>query len=171
MQEPPKHLPASPPNASAPLASAPLANAPLASAPFASAQPAAQPLAPPKPRRTVRFLLALVVALASDLIGAPLELAPPISIGLDVVTALVLWAILGRGWLLLVALVLEAIPGVGLVPFWTMAVCSTELLTASAQMRMKQVLGRKGAAGAAGAADAADGRRHPGQWTGPDNQP
>ncbi len=97
--------------------------------------------------RTGRFLLALVVALASDLVGMPLELAPPLSIGLDVVTALVLWAILGRGWLLLVALVLEAIPGLGLVPFWTMAVCGMEFITASAQVRMKQLLGRKGVAG------------------------
>lgn len=135
--EPPKHLPAPVSSEGAPHGGASNVGAPIDNA----------ALAHMKPRRTARFLLALVVALASDLIGMPLELAPPLSIGLDVVTALVLWAILGRGWLLLVALVLEAIPGLGLVPFWTMAVCGMEFITASAQVRMKQLLGRKGVAG------------------------
>jgi len=76
-------------------------------------------------RTKLRLVLALAVAIASDLIGAPLELAPPLSLALDALTAGLLWVILGRGWLLLVALALEAVPGVGVMPLWTMAVLAT----------------------------------------------
>jgi hypothetical protein len=49
-------------------------------------------------------------------------LAPPISLAVDVVTAGLLFVVLGWQWLLLPGLVLEAIPGVGVVPFWLLVV-------------------------------------------------
>jgi hypothetical protein len=41
---------------------------------------------------------------------------------LDLVTALVLFVLLGRRWLLLPALIMEAIPGLWVFPFWMLVV-------------------------------------------------
>lgn len=89
--------------------------------------PVVEPTPVRRKRTKLRLLLALAVAIASDLIGAPLELAPPLALALDALTAALLWVILGRGWMLLVALALEAVPGVGVMPLWTMAVLATAL--------------------------------------------
>jgi hypothetical protein len=70
----------------------------------------------------VRLALAFVVAGASDIIGAFTSLAPPIGWAVDVVTAVLLFVVLGWQWLLLPGLVLEAIPGVGVLPFWLLVV-------------------------------------------------
>jgi hypothetical protein len=40
----------------------------------------------------------------------------------DLVTALLLFLVLGRQWLLLPGLALEAIPGFGVLPFWLLVV-------------------------------------------------
>jgi hypothetical protein len=66
----------------------------------------------------LRLALAFVIAGASDVIGAFASLAPPIGWALDVVTAALLFVVLGWQWLLLPGLVLEAMPGVGVFPFW-----------------------------------------------------
>ena len=65
-----------------------------------------------------RLVLAFVIAVASDVISAFANLAPPIGWAVDVVTAALLFVVLGWQWLLLPGLVLEAIPGVGVLPFW-----------------------------------------------------
>ena len=107
-----------------------------------------QPLDPPRAnepaipaRRTWRFVAALAVALASDAIGVPLEAFFPLMVALDVVTAIALWLLLGRGLVLLIALVLEAIPGVGLMPFWTLAVIGAQVLTSTTQARLDGLRG------------------------------
>src|SRR5215468_2843561 len=69
-----------------------------------------------------RLALAFVIAGISDLIGAFATLAPPIGWALDIVTAMLLFMVLGWQWLLLPGLALEAIPGVGVVPFWLLVV-------------------------------------------------
>jgi hypothetical protein len=69
-----------------------------------------------------RLALAFVIAGVSDIIGAFVSLAPPIGWVVDVVTAVLLFAVLGWQWLLLPGLVLEAIPGVGVVPLWLLVV-------------------------------------------------
>ena len=61
----------------------------------------------------LRLALAFVIAGVSDVIGAFASLAPPIVWAVDVVTAALLFVVLGWQWLLLPGLVLEAIPGVG----------------------------------------------------------
>jgi len=43
---------------------------------------------------------------------------------MDLVTAILLLTVLGWRWLLLPGLVLEAIPGVGVVPFWLLVVAA-----------------------------------------------
>lgn len=79
---------------------------------------------PGAPARTSRkrALLALFLALASDALSVAFELLPPVQIGIDLVTALALFAVLGFRWPLLPALVVEAIPGLSLFPTWTLAV-------------------------------------------------
>jgi hypothetical protein len=68
---------------------------------------------------------ALLVAGASDVVGGLVDATiagVPATIPLDILTALALWAILGRPVLLLVALVAEALPGVGVLPVWSAVV-------------------------------------------------
>ena len=69
-----------------------------------------------------QLALAFVVAGASDVIGALTSLAPPVAWAVDVVTAVLLFVVLGWQWLLLPGLVLEAIPGVDVFPFWLLVV-------------------------------------------------
>jgi hypothetical protein len=76
----------------------------------------------------LRLALAFVVAGISDVIGAFASLAPPIGWVVDVVTAALLFVALGRQWLLLPGLVLEAIPGVGVLPFWLLVVGAIAVL-------------------------------------------
>jgi hypothetical protein len=69
-----------------------------------------------------RLGLALAIALIADAVGAFVTLAPPLVWTLDVLTALLLFAVLGWQWLLLPGLVLEAIPGVSVAPLWLLVV-------------------------------------------------
>ena len=75
-----------------------------------------------------RLALAFVIAGISDAIGAFTTLLPPIGWVVDLVTALLLFMLLGRQWLLLPGLVLEAIPGVGILPFWLLVVGAIAVL-------------------------------------------
>jgi hypothetical protein len=76
----------------------------------------------------LQLALAFIVAAVSDVIGALTSLAPPIGWAVDVVTAALLFVVLGWQWLLLPGLVLEAIPGVGIVPFWLLVVGAIAVL-------------------------------------------
>ena len=75
-----------------------------------------------------QLAFAFVIAGISDLIGAFTTLAPPIGWVLDIVTAILLFVVLGWQWLLLPGLALEAIPGVGIVPFWLLVVGAIAVL-------------------------------------------
>ena len=83
--------------------------------------PATPPALPPAPRSRFSFP-ALAVALVSDLLSVAFEFVPPLQIALDVATALALWALCGWRWLLLPALIVEAIPGLALFPTWSLVV-------------------------------------------------
>jgi len=76
----------------------------------------------------LRLVLAFAIAGVSDVIGAFASLAPPIGWAVDVVTAALLFVVLGWQWLLLPGLVLEAIPGVGVLPFWLLVVGAIAVL-------------------------------------------
>lgn len=69
-----------------------------------------------------RLAVAFAVAALSDALAVVATLAPPVEWALDFVTALVLFMVLGRRWLLLPALVMEAIPGLWVFPFWLLVV-------------------------------------------------
>ena len=76
----------------------------------------------------LQLALAVVIAGVSDIVGAFTSLAPPIGWVVDIVTAALLFVVLGWQWLLLPGLVLEAIPGVGIVPFWLLVVGAIAVL-------------------------------------------
>ena len=75
-----------------------------------------------------RLALAFVIAGISDAIGAFVTLLPPIGWVADLATALLLFMVLGRQWLLLPGLALEAIPGLGVLPFWLLVVGAIAVL-------------------------------------------
>jgi hypothetical protein len=91
---------------------------------------APKPVSPPRIEpaqdgyRKHRLLLALVVAAISDFCAFAVALVPPLQWLLDVVTAFLLFLILGRQWLILPGLIAEAIPGLAVFPFWVLVVAS-----------------------------------------------
>lgn len=72
----------------------------------------------------VRFALAFGVAAISDFASMVTEFAPPLQWAIDLVTAGLLFLILGRRWALLPGLLVEAIPGMGVFPVWVLVVIS-----------------------------------------------
>jgi hypothetical protein len=87
----------------------------------------------PAPARALRIpirrlIVALVIAGLSDVVCALFVLAPPIVWGIDVLTAGLLFVVLGWHWLLLPGLVMEAIPGLGVIPFWLLVVAAIAFL-------------------------------------------
>src|SRR5271165_2404230 len=75
-----------------------------------------------------QLALAFAIAGISDAIGAFATPLPPIVWVVDLGTALLLFMVLGRQWLLLPGLFLEAIPGVGALPFWLLVVGAIAVL-------------------------------------------
>ena len=90
-----------------------------------SASPADQSRIPV--RRKARLIAAFAVAAVSDILSAAFEFVPPIQWILDIVTAAALFFILGRQWIILPALIAEAIPGLAVFPFWLLVVGSIAL--------------------------------------------
>lgn len=72
--------------------------------------------------RNPRWRVALIAAILSDAIAYLLLLLPPAQWALDIITALILFISFGFPWPLLMAFVMEVIPGVELFPAWTLAV-------------------------------------------------
>jgi hypothetical protein len=75
---------------------------------------------PSRKRQAVAFLIAAV----SDFFSFWTVLAPPMQWVIDLVTALLLFLVLGRRWVILPGLVAEAIPGMGVFPVWVLVVLS-----------------------------------------------
>jgi hypothetical protein len=69
-----------------------------------------------------RLFLAFLIAAASDIAAVVLSWLPPAIWALDVATAVALFVVLGWSWFLLPGLLLEAIPGVEMLPFWILVV-------------------------------------------------
>jgi hypothetical protein len=75
----------------------------------------------------MRLVLAFLIAATSDVISFWIELVPPVQWAVDLVTALLLFMLLGQQWALLPGFVAEAIPGVAAFPVWTMVVAAVVL--------------------------------------------
>ena len=90
--------------------------------------PPEDPARPDKPSRwtsrQVRLGSAFAIAVASDLLSVYLEFIPPLQWALDGATALALFLILGRQWLIFPALIAEAVPGFAVLPAWVFVVAS-----------------------------------------------
>lgn len=87
-----------------------------------------RPEAPREPlSRRSRLALAFAIAAVSDLLSVVVEFLPPAQWVLDVATAGLLFLILGRQWLILPALVAEAVPGLAVMPAWVLVVGSIAL--------------------------------------------
>jgi hypothetical protein len=99
-----------------------------------STEPSEQPTSAGTPiSKTLKFskkrlALAFAIAGISDAIGAFASPLPPIVWVVDLGTALLLFMVLGRQWLLLPGLALEAIPGLGVLPFWLLVVGAIAVL-------------------------------------------
>jgi hypothetical protein len=74
-----------------------------------------------------RLVLAFLVAATSDVVSSWTELVPPVQWAVDLVTALLLFMVLGWRWALLPGFVAEAIPGVAAFPVWTLVVAAVAL--------------------------------------------
>jgi hypothetical protein len=83
-----------------------------------------QPAPPKIAYRTKRLVLAFTVAAISDVVAVWVVLLPPLQWTLDLVTAFLLFLILGRQWMILPGLIAEAIPGIAIFPFWVLVVAS-----------------------------------------------
>jgi hypothetical protein len=90
-----------------------------------AAPPVEQSRVPVARRR--RLIAAFAIAAVSDFLSAWLEFIPPLQWMLDIATAVALFLILGRQWVILPALIAEAIPGLGVFPFWILVVASIAL--------------------------------------------
>jgi len=81
-------------------------------------------LTPIKRHSRATMAIAFGIAAVSDVLAIWLVIAPPLQIALDVVTAFILFLVLGRRWALLPGLIAEAIPGMGVFPVWVLVVLS-----------------------------------------------
>ena len=66
--------------------------------------------------------MAFTIAALTDGLAVYLTLAPPVEWAVDLVTAILLFMVLGRQWILLPGLIMEAIPGFYIFPFWVLVV-------------------------------------------------
>ena len=85
--------------------------------------PAPSPLHTHAPVASTRFILAFIVAIASDIVSLLTEIVPPLQLAVDGVTAFLLFLSLGRN----LAhpsrdLIAEAIPGIAAFPSWIFVV-------------------------------------------------
>ena len=115
-------MPAEPPNSASESSSAlvpvsPEPSTAAAPASFASGVPQL-----PLGLKKSQLILAFAIAGVSDAISAFATFVPPVEWGVDIVTAILLFMVLGWRWLLLPPLILEAIPGVGALPLWVLVV-------------------------------------------------
>ncbi|HSZ21364.1 MAG TPA: hypothetical protein VK770_16330 [Candidatus Acidoferrum sp.] len=71
-----------------------------------------------------KMAIAFGVAAVSDALSIWITFAPPLQWALDLATAFILFLIFGRRWALLPGLAMEAIPGMGVFPWWVLVVLS-----------------------------------------------
>jgi hypothetical protein len=69
-----------------------------------------------------RLALAFTIAALSDGLSFVLTPVPPLQWAADGLTALLLFMVLGWQWILLPGLIMEAIPGLNVFPFWLLVV-------------------------------------------------
>ncbi len=68
------------------------------------------------------------MAALADGLSLFLTFTPPLQWALDLVTALLLFMVLGWQWVMLPGLILEAIPGINVFPIWLLVVAAIAIL-------------------------------------------
>ena len=71
--------------------------------------------------------MAFALAALADGLSIFLTLAPAVQWAADLVTAILLFMVLGWQWVLLPGLIMEAIPGLYVFPFWVLVVGAVAL--------------------------------------------
>jgi hypothetical protein len=74
-----------------------------------------------------RLVLAFILAALADRLSIFWALTPPVQWAADLVTAIALFIVLGWQWILLPGLIMEAIPGVYIFPFWLLVVAAVAM--------------------------------------------
>jgi hypothetical protein len=74
-----------------------------------------------------RLASAFAIAALADGLSFLFTFTPPLQWGTDLVTAILLFLVLGRQWILLPGLIMEAIPGLYVFPFWMLVVGSVAM--------------------------------------------
>ena len=69
-----------------------------------------------------RLALGFTIAALADGLSVFLTFTPPVQWAVDLVTAILLFVALGWQWILLPGLIMEAIPGLYVFPFWVLVV-------------------------------------------------
>jgi MFS superfamily sulfate permease-like transporter len=69
-----------------------------------------------------RLALAFAIAALADGLSVFLTLTPPVQWTADLLTAFLLFIVMGWQWILLPGLIMEAIPGLYIFPFWVLVV-------------------------------------------------
>jgi hypothetical protein len=82
---------------------------------------------PPKGFSSGRLVLAFILAALADGLSFVWALTPPVQWAADLVTAIALFIVLGWQWFLLPGLIMEAIPGVYIFPFWLLVVAAVAM--------------------------------------------
>lgn len=75
-----------------------------------------------------RLAFAFALAALADGFSLFLTFSPPFQWALDLATALLLFMVLGWHWVMLPGLILEAIPGINIFPFWLLVVGTVAML-------------------------------------------
>jgi hypothetical protein len=74
-----------------------------------------------------RLVFAFVLAALADGLSIFWAWTPPLQWAADLVTAIVLFIVLGWQWILLPGLIMEAIPGIYIFPFWLLVVAAVAM--------------------------------------------
>jgi hypothetical protein len=69
-----------------------------------------------------QLIMAFAIAIPADLVGWIFAIAPIVSVPIDVVIGVLLWLALGRPVALVATVLWETIPGLSIVPAWTLVV-------------------------------------------------
>ena len=78
-----------------------------------------------RPRFAGRTLVAaFAIAALADGVSVFLTVSPPVQVVADLLAGILLFAVLGWHWALLPGLVMEAIPGLAVFPFWILVVAA-----------------------------------------------
>jgi hypothetical protein len=86
--------------------------------------PATVPAEPIRRYSRGKIAVAFGVAAVSDVLSISMTFVPPVQLAIDMATAAALFWVLGKRWALLPGFIAEAIPGMGVFPWWVLVVLS-----------------------------------------------